>query len=67
MGVTFIKGRNIRKVCVCGRGGGARNLRKGKQTKKMCKAKEGKQRKIFTFKIPQQIPTQAEGQKICAS
>ena len=44
MGVTFIKGRNIRKVCVCvgGGGGGARNSRKGKQTKKMCKAKEGK-------------------------
>jgi hypothetical protein len=62
--VTFIKGRNIRKVCV---GGGGQEIRAKESKQKMCKAKEGKQRKIFTFKIPQQIPTQADCQKNCAS
>jgi hypothetical protein len=46
MGVTFIKGRNIRKVCVCVGGGEGQEIRaKESKQKKMCKAKLKKENK----------------------
>jgi hypothetical protein len=51
-------------------GGGRGNKfaqRKANKKNVQSQIKEGKQRKIFTFKISQQIPTQPDGQKICAS